>query len=103
MRLEPLPTGPGESSWAAPTSTIRRPNSTHPHSSTRNLAFDGILSRVLPLLDPGEETEHSVGVVFLASGKFTFRAVVEEVKGENTDNAEPKVRFSPLLQVDVSV
>nr|GFD58753.1 hypothetical protein [Tanacetum cinerariifolium] len=43
--------------------------------------------------------EYKVGAVFLATGVFGFRAVVEEI--DQVVKPLPKIRFSPLLQVEV--
>lgn len=102
VRLEPLPSSSTDSSWAVTTPSSRRPTSSQPTLPTRNLAFDGILSTTLPQLHPGEKVEHSVGVIFLASGSYSFRAAIEEVDLAVSSEALPHVHFSPLLHVDVA-
>lgn len=102
VRLEPLPSSSSDSSWTSPTTVPRRPTSTQPIAPRRNLAFDGTLARTLPLLQPGAEANHTVGVLFLASGNYSFRAAVEEVDLAATSEDPPNIRFSPILHVDVS-
>lgn len=101
VRLEPLPTSASETSWASTTSHTRRPTSIQTLAPTRNLAFDGTLATTLPLLQQGETALHTVGVIFLASGHFSFRVAVEEINLETASETPPKIRFSPLLRVDV--
>jgi hypothetical protein len=58
-------------------------------------------------MQPGDEVEMKVGVVFLAEGTFGFRAAVEEMDLDNQKVADgvpgalPIVRFSEVLSVDV--
>ena len=58
-------------------------------------------------LQPGEEAEMRVGVVFLAEGTFGFRAAVEQFRLKGSEGTEgevvrvPDVRFSEALRVDV--
>ena len=47
---------------------------------SKKLAFNGVLQRPLPLLQPGEKRDVSTGVVFLAAGEYDFGACVEEVR-----------------------
>jgi hypothetical protein len=74
----------------------------------RNVVFDGTLAQSLGELQPGEEAEMKVSVVFLAEGTFGFRAAVEEMDLSDDRSAPhrelgalPVVRFSEVLLVDV--
>jgi hypothetical protein len=58
-----------------------------------------MLVKLANCLKPGEEGSLSVGVMFLASGSFGFRAAVEEIEGVQEGGG--KVRFSQELRVDV--
>lgn len=67
IRLEPV----SETSWASDSKRLPRPSSKH-------LAIDGPLEQVGTALQPGESYAHTVSVAFLAAGRFTFQAAVEE-------------------------
>ena len=104
VRLEPLPSSSADTSWASTNiSPSRRPASVGSSAvPARNVAFDGTLTRVLSPLQPGETGRHDLGVIFLASGDYAFRAALEEVDLSITkEETVPKVRFSPVLHVKV--
>ena len=46
----------------------------------KRFAFNGLLQRTLPLMNPGESREVEMGCVFLCPGEFEIGASVEEVK-----------------------
>ena len=107
IRLEPLPSSSFDTSWTSPAGQpSRRPQSTLP-IALRNVVFDGTLAQSLGEMQPGDEVEMKVGVVFLAEGTFGFRAAVEEMNQDNQKAADgvpgalPIVRFSEVLSVDV--
>lgn len=58
------------------------------------------------MLQKGEKDIYEVGTTFLASGKYGFRASVEEIKRKDEEGdveqvEGKKVWFSPVLQVQV--
>lgn len=58
------------------------------------------------MLQKGEKDVYEVGMTFLASGEYGFRASVEEIKKKDREGdveqvGERKVWFSPVLQVQV--
>jgi len=64
----------------------------------KNLLVDGPLSTEVTL-NPGEEAEHVVPLVFLAKGSYGFRAIVQEVL--DGGGGPGLLRFSPVLEVTV--
>ncbi|ORY31418.1 TRAPP II complex [Naematelia encephala] len=113
IHIEPLSSSSTDSSWAsasttpAPIPPRRPPSSIHTQNQPhRNILFDGTLTNLFPLLQPGQTGQRQVGVVFLASGTYAFRAAVEEVRsGDNRakigDGDAPNLRFSPIRRVKV--
>ena len=70
-----------------------------PSMALKNLLVDGPLSTEVTL-NPGEEAEHVVPLVFLAKGSYGFRAIVQEVP-DGGGGAMGLLRFSPVLEVTV--
>ena len=85
IRLEPV----SENSWASDSKRLPRPSSKH-------LAIDGPLEQVGTALQPGETCAHTVSIAFLAAGRFTFQAAVEEAL-----HPHPAL-FSPRLAITVT-
>lgn len=108
ISLACLPTSSTDYSWARPTSIYRPPpteqhSHAHPH---RNVLFDSYPAGTLTMLQKGEKDVYEVGTTFLASGKYGFRASVEEIKRKDEEGdveqvEGKKVWFSPVLQVQV--
>ncbi|EIW73613.1 hypothetical protein TREMEDRAFT_26647, partial [Tremella mesenterica DSM 1558] len=98
MRIESLPSSSSDSSWASIEPTVNRRYSIQPHVS-RNILMDGSQMTILPLLEPDGRADHTISIIFLASGTYSFRGAVEEILPD--DGEETKVRFSPLLIVKV--
>lgn len=108
INLACLPTSSTDYSWARPTSIYRPPpteqhSHAHPH---RNVLFDSYPAGPLTMLQKGEKDVYEVGMTFLASGEYGFRASVEEIKRKDREGdveqvGERKVWFSPVLQVQV--
>jgi hypothetical protein len=65
----------------------------------KNLLIDGPLSTEISL-NPGEEGQHVVPLVFLAKGVYGFRAVVQELPDQEVGSAG-LLKFSPILEVTV--
>ncbi|ORX40220.1 transport protein Trs120 or TRAPPC9 TRAPP II complex subunit-domain-containing protein [Kockovaella imperatae] len=106
VRLEALPTLNSEPSWAQSTPARRPPSGAPPVHNLKNVILDGCLGQVLPLIQPGESSTHSLSAIFLAAGSYSFRAAVDEVVFQARDSGDevkppPRVRFSPLVTVNV--
>ncbi|WWD18356.1 hypothetical protein CI109_102806 [Kwoniella shandongensis] len=118
VHIEPLPSSPSDQSWTQPflsssssTTNNRRPQSqapgpNHPHGhghGNKNVLLDGVSSGLLSPLKKGEKGEWNLGgVMFLAKGKYGFRAAVEQVDEDGEGAVEgKKVWFSSVLHVDV--
>lgn len=106
VNIVPLPSSAVDSSWAAPASSASaNKRLSNVPAAGRNVAFDGVLTHVLPALPPGDAAEHTLGVCFLASGKYAFRAAVEEIDINTPPGAHsppPEIWFSDILQVAAS-
>jgi hypothetical protein len=70
-----------------------------PSMALKNLLIDGPLSTEISL-NPGEEGEHVVPLVFLAKGVYGFRAVVQELP-DRGDGGAGLLNFSPTLKLTV--
>lgn len=77
---------------------------------SRKIAFNGLLQRVLPVLEPDAVFDTNLGILFLCSGEYEIGASLEELRSfgttvERTDHHTDKPRIwyskSPCL-VDVS-
>lgn len=90
ITLEPLTTP----FWAA-TDSRHRPSA----QGLKNLLIDGRLSRIIPSFPSGGHETHTVSMVFLAKGIYSFRAVAREVA--KVPGSEGLIRFSSTLTVNV--
>jgi hypothetical protein len=79
------------------TSTDTR--SRHPSAATKNLMIDGSRTKMTRDLQPGDKETHTVSVMFMAKGQYTFRAIAQELM--ETPGNEGLTKFSSVLSVQV--